>query len=401
MRLRDVVVKTALQKHERLSYKYNCNVYLKREDQQIVRSYKIRGAYNKISSLKQSERQKGIACASAGNHAQGVAYSCKQLGLNGHIFMPADTPQQKIDRVASLGGKHVTIYLQGNDFEECVKATQEHCKKYGCVFIPAFDDERVIEGQATIGMEILEDLPKVDYLFMPVGGGGLAAGICYHFRTNSPKTVLIGVEPQGAASMSAAIVAGKPVTLSKINQFIDGAAVRKVGEITYSICKEGLHRLCTIPEGKACATLLQAYNEDGIVTEPAGVLSIAALDEFADELKGKNVVCILSGGNNDSNRMSEIKKMADAWEGLQHYIVVRFSHNPDGLKDFFVAILGKDDYVNRIEYIRRDHGRSTYALLGVRCRNANGFQSIKNRLSRKEVEFKEVEKEDFLFKYWV
>lgn len=400
-RISGAVIKTLLHKHARLSEKYSCNIYLKREDQQAVRSYKIRGAFNKISSLSKSERRKGIVCASAGNHAQGVAFSCQKLGIKGNIFMPMNTPNQKIERVRELGGNNIIIYLEGNDFDECSKLAGEFSKKYNMVLIPPFDDEKVIEGQATIALEILEDLPRVDYVFIPVGGGGLAAGIGYYFKNNSPSTKLIGAEPEGAASMGAAFESGKPVALSKIDPFIDGAVVRKVGDLTYPICKETLYAVKGIPEGKVCSVMLSLYNKDGILTEPAGALSIAALDEFADEIKYRNVVCILSGSNNDSNRMEEIKKLADAWEGLQHYLIVRFPHNPDGLKEFFTTVLGKNDYVNRIEYVRRNHGRSTYALLGVKSKNENGFQQLRVRMLKQNIDHREVDKDDFLFKYWV
>lgn len=400
-RISRAVIRTQLQRHDRLSEKYQCNLFLKREDQQIVRSYKIRGAFNKISSLKKADKANGVVCASAGNHAQGVAYSCRLLGIKVQIFMPENTPQQKIDRVQEIGKENIAICLFGNDFDACAAEAIEYSKQNHCVYIPPFDDKQVIEGQATVALEILEDLPNADYIFIPIGGGGLAAGVCSFVKSNSPKTILIGVEPKGAASMSAAIVAGKPIALHKIDPFIDGAAVKKIGEMTFPICKEGLNRISTIPEGKVCTTLLTLYNEDGIVAEPAGALSISALDEFTAEIKGKNVVCILSGGNNDSNRMQEIKKLADEWEGLQHYMIVRFQHNPDGLKEFFTTMLGEHDYVNRIEYVRRDHGRSTYALLGVRCRNKNEFERLRGRMLRKGFEHQEVDKKDFLFKYWV
>ncbi len=400
-RISNVVIKTTLHKQERLSEQYGCNVYLKREDEQKVRSYKIRGAYNKISSLTKAERKAGVVCASAGNHAQGVAYSCKLLHTKCWVFMPVDTPLQKIERVQNVGGTLVTIHLCGNDFDDSVKYAKEYCSKHNHHFIPAFEDEKIIEGQATTALEILADLPVIDYVFMPVGGGGLAAGVGSYFKQYSPVTKLIGAEPKGAASMSAAFTAGKPVTLDKVNVFVDGAAVKRVGDITYSICKSSLHKMVTIPEGKICATQLTLYNKDGILTEPAGALSIAALDDFAEEIKGKTVVCIVTGSNNDSNRMEEIKKLADEWEGLQHYLIVRFHHNPDGLREFFTNILGEDDYVNRIEYTRREHGRSTYALLGVRSENASSYKTMINRMKRQQIEFKEVQKDDFLFKYWV
>jgi threonine dehydratase len=321
--------------------------------------------------------------------------------VNNTIFMPANTPAQKIERVKALGDMFTTIVLTGDTYDEAATAAALFAKENDLVLIPPFDDLKVIEGQATIAKEILDEQGSIDYLFMPVGGGGLAAGISSYFRQFSDATKLIGAEPKGAASMTAAFENSKPVALEKIDPFVDGAAVSKVGELTFQFCKEAGLEMTTVEEGKVCSTLLQLFNEDGILAEPAGVLSIAALDEYADEIKGKNLVCILSGSNNDSNRMEEIKKLADAWEGLQHHLVVRFAHNPDGLKEFFTNVLTSDDYVNRIEYLRRDHGRSTYALLGVRCKNKKGFEEIRQRLEERNIEHLEVMKEDFLFKYWV
>ena len=399
--LKGIVKRTPLQFHPGLSQKYSCEVYLKREDLQPVRSYKIRGAYNKIASLSKEQRSNGIVCASAGNHAQGVAYTCSLLKIKGRIFMPANTPAQKIERVRSFGGDFITIILKGDSFDETAIAAWLDHKETGAILIPPFDDEKIIEGQGTVALEILEDLAEIDFLFLPVGGGGLAAGISYYFNEKDELTVLIGVEPAGAPSMTAAFEAKSPVNLEKIDPFIDGAAVKQVGHLNYKICKKYLHHIHTVAEGKVCAALLKLYNEDGIVCEPAGALSIAALDDFAKEIKGRRVVCILSGGNNDSNRMEEIKKLADAWEGLQHHLVIRFHHNPDGLTGFFQSILGERNYVNRIEYIRRDHGRSTYSLLGIRSQSISDYRDMITRLCEKHIEFKEVQKEDFLFKYWV
>jgi len=401
LRLQPVILRTALQYHKGLSDKFSCHIYLKREDQQTVRSYKVREAFNKIISLPTAALERGVTCASAGNHAQGVAYCCKYLNIRGTIFMPVNTPSQKIKRVTDIGGDQITITLVGDAYDEAADAARKFCEEHNSNMVHPFDDEKVIEGQATVAMEILETLSQVDYLFMPVGGGGLAAGVGKYIKERKQKTILVGVEPAGAASMTAAFAAGEPVALKKIDPFVDGAAVQKVGRITYNICKETLDQLHTVPEGKVCASLLSLYDEDGIVAEPAGVLSIAALDDYADQLIGKTVVCILSGGNNDSNRMEEIKKLADAWEGLQHYLVIRFHHQPDGLKEFFTHILGPEDYVNRIEYVRRDHGRSTYALLGLRSRNEKGFRALTERLRENKTEFREVQKKDFLFKYWV
>ena len=303
-------------------------MYLKREDLQVVRSYKIRGAYNLIQSLNEEQRQRGIVAASAGNHAQGVAFSCKLLNLHGVIYMPAITPKQKINQVKMFGSNNIEIVLIGDTFDECQDHALEYAAENKMVFIPPFDHPKVIEGQGTVGKEILEDLPTIDFLFMTVGGGGLSAGIGLYFKTYSPATKIIGVEPLGAHSMKEALKAGRPVVLDKIQRFVDGAAVKKVGDITFNICKDILSDMLLVPEGKVSSTILQLYNEDAIVAEPAGVLSIASLDQYAEQIKGKKVVCIISGGNNDIDRMQEIKERSLLFEGLKHYFIVRFAQTP-------------------------------------------------------------------------
>jgi len=300
--LKKVVLKTPLQFHRKLSEKFGADVYLKREDLQVVRSYKIRGAYNLIQSLTEDQRKQGIVCASAGNHAQGVAFSCKLLNIQGVIYMPAITPKQKINQVKMFGGANVEIVLIGDTFDECQAHALEFTTANNRVFIPPFDHLKIIEGQGTVAKEIFEELPSVDYLFIPVGGGGLIAGMSHYFKMYSPRTKIIGVEPVGAPSMKEAIKAGKPVVLDKVQRFVDGASVKKVGELTFDLSRD-MADMLLVPEGKVSSAILQLYNEDAIVAEPAGVLSIAALDQYADQIKGKKVVCIVSGGNNDIDRM--------------------------------------------------------------------------------------------------
>ncbi|MES2329272.1 MAG: threonine ammonia-lyase [Bacteroidota bacterium] len=400
-RIKPVCVKTPLEQNAYLSGKFNCDIWLKREDKQVVRSYKVRGAYNKICSLTNTELRKGVICASAGNHAQGVAFSCKLLQVHCTVFMPANTPKQKIERVKIKGGEFTELFLEGESYDDCLLAAIKFNQVAGKTFIPAFDDEKIIEGQGTVGMEITDQLENIDYLILPVGGGGLAAGVGSWFKEHSPETILIGVEPEGAASMTLAFENGHPVSLEKMDPFVDGAAVQKAGIVTYPICKEVLHHLHTVPEGKVCATLLDMYNSEAIVAELAGCLSIAALDDFEDMIKGKKVVCILSGGNNDVLRIEEIKKIADAYEGLHHHLMIRFKHQPDGLTDLFTKILGEHHYVTRLEYDRREHGRSTYGLVSIKSRSLRDYMSLLDRLEKHNVEFKEVKKEDFLFKYLV
>ncbi|MFM8347847.1 MAG: threonine ammonia-lyase IlvA, partial [Bacteroidota bacterium] len=300
--LKDVVLRTSLQFHRKLSQQFGAEVWLKREDLQVVRSYKIRGAYNLIHSLTEEQRNNGVVCASAGNHAQGVAWSCKSLDIRGVIYMPAITPKQKINQVKMFGGEHIEIVLIGDTFDDCQQHALAHCEAHDMTFIPPFDHERIIEAQGTVGKEILDELGGIDYLFVPVGGGGLSSGIGHYFKTYSPATSIIGVEPQGAPSMKEALAAGHPVVLDKIQRFVDGASVKRVGDLNFEICKDTLSDVVLVPEGKVSTTILQLYNEDAIVAEPAGVLAIAALDFYAEQIRGKKVVCIVSGGNNDIDR---------------------------------------------------------------------------------------------------
>ena len=302
-KLKEVVQHTPLMKNLNLSDHYEASVQLKREDLQVVRSYKIRGAYNKMVGLPLDDHKKGVVCASAGNHAQGVAYSCRFLNIKGTIFMPAPTPKQKVHQVRMFGKGHVDVVLVGDTFDDAYAEAVKFYNKEGCTFIHPFDDIKIIEGQGTVGLEILEDsTEKLDYLFLPVGGGGLASGVGAVFRALSPHTKIIGIEPEGAPAMKNALARGENVALEKIDKFVDGAAVLKVGDLTFKLCQEYLDQVALVPEGKVCSTILKLYNEEAIVVEPAGALTIAALAYFRDEIKGKNVVCVVSGSNNDITR---------------------------------------------------------------------------------------------------
>ena len=313
-----IVRRTALWHASKLSEIYGCNVFLKREDRLKVRSYKIRGAYNKICSLAPGILEGGVVCASAGNHAQGVALSCSKKGIKGYIFMPENTPQQKIDSVRYFGKDNVEICLVGETFDDAAAAAKEFCSSKGLAFIPPFDDPDVIAGQGTVGLELLEQFEDrgicPDYVFVPIGGGGLASGVGTYVKGRSPQTKVIGVEPQGAASMKAALAAGGPVTLETMDTFVDGAAVRRAGDITYQICSNVLDDIVTVPEGAVCTTMLEMYNRSGIVLEPAGALSVAALRFCTDMIRGKNVCCILSGSNNDVVRIVDIQKRSQEYE---------------------------------------------------------------------------------------
>lgn len=400
-RLKKVVNRTPLTYNHNLSKKYGCNVFLKREDLQVVRSYKLRGAYNMMSSLAPEQLQRGVVCASAGNHAQGFAYSCKKLNVDGIVFMPVITPNQKVSQTRMFGDKNIEVRLIGDTYDDCADAAKKFTEENGMCFIPAFDDPRIIEGQATVGIEILEDQPAIDYLFMPVGGGGLSAGVGSYFKLFSPRTTLVGVEPEGAPSMFGALKAGEPVTLDCIDRFVDGAAVKRVGELTFSICKDVLDDMHLVPEGKVCSTILKLYNEDAIVVEPAGALSIAALDAYAEVISGKNVVCIVSGSNNDIDRMQEIKERSLQYEGLKHYFLIRFAQRPGALKEFVNHVLGPNDDITRFEYMQKHNKETGPALVGIELQSRDDYELLMQKLNAHHINFRELNKEDDLFGYLV
>jgi threonine dehydratase len=400
-RLKKVVHKTPLQLNHNLSRKYRANVYLKREDLQVGRSYKLRGAYNMMSSLTPEQLSRGVVCASAGNHAQGFAYSCKKLNVKGVVFMPIITPNQKVTQTKMFGENWIEVILTGDTYDDCSQAAQQYTAENNMVFVPPFEDPKIIEGQGTVGVEILNDLSEVDYVFIPVGGGGLAAGVGAYFKTYSPKTKIIGLEPEGAPSMLEARKAGHPVTLESIDGFVDGAAVKRVGDLTFAICQEVLDDMHLIPEGKACSTILKLYNEDAIVVEPAGALSIAALDDFAGQIQGKNVVCIVSGSNNDIDRMQEIKERSLQYEGLKHYFLIRFAQRPGALKEFVNDVLGPNDDITRFEYIQKHNKETGPALVGIELKSRRDYNQLVANLNTRHFKYTELNKNDDLFGYLV
>lgn len=400
-RLKKVVNRTPLTYNHSLSKKYQCNVYLKREDLQVVRSYKLRGAYNMMSSLPAEQLQKGVVCASAGNHAQGFAFSCKKLNAKGVVFMPVITPRQKITQTKMFGEDFIEVKLVGDTFDDCAVAAKKYTEENQMTFIPPFDDLRIIEGQGTVAIEILEDQSAIDYLFVPVGGGGLSAGVGSYFKTYSPKTKIVGLEPEGAPSMFEALKAGHPVLLDSIDRFVDGAAVKRVGDITFSICKEVLDDMHLVAEGKVCSTILKLYNEDAIVVEPAGALSVAALDDYAEEIKGKNIVCIISGSNNDIDRMPEIKERSLQYEGLKHYFLVNFAQRPGALKEFVNHVLGPSDDITRFEYMQKTNKESGPALIGVELKSRDDYDQLLIKMKKYHINYTELNKNDTLFGYVV
>jgi threonine dehydratase len=393
---------TPLMHSIRLSKHYNADILLKREDLHRVRSYKIRGAFNKISSLTNGERALGVVCASAGNHAQGVAFACKHLGIKATIFMPAVTPKQKVEQTKMFGDSWVTVVLEGDTFDDSFRAAMTYCKQEGKSFIHPFDDPKVIEGQATVGLELLDQIKKpLDYIFVAVGGGGLASGLLGVFKSLSPNTKIIGVEPLGAPSMKNSIALGVNNELEEIDKFIDGAAVKRVGDLTFSICKDHLYKMVTVPEGKVCQTILDLYNRDAIVVEPAGALSISALDMFSEELKGKQVVCILGGSNNDITRTAEIKERALLYGQLKHYFIIRFPQRPGALKEFVVDILGPTDDITHFEYTKKSSRENAPAVVGIELKSPEDLEPLIQRMKTNNFYGDYINDKPDLFEYLV
>jgi threonine dehydratase len=379
--LSEILTTTPLINTANLSERYGATVLLKREDLQTVRSYKIRGAYNKIRSLSPEELARGVVCASAGNHAQGVAYSCARLGIHGTIYMPATTPKQKRRQVRFFGRDNIEPVLTGDTFDEASAAALAFAAETGKEFIHPFDDPKVIEGQATVALEILEQAAApIDYIFVPIGGGGLASGIGAYFKKMSPRTKVIGVEPAGAASMRAAIEAGGPVRLEAIDTFVDGAAVRTVGTLTHSICSGVLDDIIAVPEGKICTTILELYNLNAIVAEPAGALAVAALDSYADRIRGKTVVCIVSGNNNDISRTEEIRERSLLYEGLKHYFVIRFPQRSGALLNFVREVLGPGDDITHFSYSKKTNREQGPAIVGIELAAREDFDGLVRRM---------------------
>ena len=381
--LQKVALKTPLAKNDYYSKIYQSTILFKREDLLQVRSYKIRGAYNKISSLTDKERIKGVICASAGNHAQGVALSCKLLKIHGVIYMPTPTPKQKINQVKMFGEQYIDVVLIGDSFDDAKYAATLEAERLQKTFIHPFDDEKIIEGQATVGLEILEQTnDPIDYVFVPVGGGGLSSGLSSYFKQISPNTKIIGVEPEGAPSMSTSIKANKNIVLESIDNFVDGAAVKKVGNLNFSLCKENLHDMITIPEGKICQIILDLYNKEATVVEPAGALSIAALDIYKNEIKDKNVVCIVSGSNNDITRTAEIKERALLYENIKHYFIIKFPQRAGALREFVADILGPDDDITHFEYTKKTNRFKGAAVVGLELKSSKDLEPLIARMKR-------------------
>jgi threonine dehydratase len=401
-RLKGVALKTPLLFNANLSEKYEANIYLKREDLQVVRSYKIRGAYNKMSTLTAEELSKGVVCASAGNHAQGVAYACRKMNVHGTIFMPTTTPAQKIKQVKMFGKEWIEVILEGDTYDDSYHASQRFIDRTDGVFVHPFDDMQVIEGQGTVGLEIFKDADfKIDYLLFAIGGGGLSAGVCTIFKHLSPKTKLIGVEPMGSPTMKVSIANQAVTTLEHIDKFVDGAAVKRAGDITFEIVKDKLDEILLIPEGKVCSTILQLYNEEAIVAEPAGALSVAALDDLKSLIKGKNVVCIVGGGNNDITRTEEIKERSLLFEGLKHYFIIKFLQRAGAMKEFLEEVLGPNADIVFFEYSKKTARERGPALVGIELTKKEDLEGLIERLDKSNVQFTYIIDKPDLFEFLI
>ncbi|TWU26237.1 L-threonine dehydratase biosynthetic IlvA [Novipirellula galeiformis] len=400
-RIRAIVRRTPLLPSTRLSLAFDANVLLKREDLQDVRSYKIRGAYNRMTQLTEAQRAAGVVCASAGNHAQGFAYACNAMQIQGRIYMPMVTPKQKVDKVRLFGKAYVEVILVGDTFDDAAaeahKATSE-----GLTYVPPFDDPGIIAGQGTVGLEILEDHPDpIDFVLVAVGGGGLISGLGSYFHQCSPSTKVIGVEPSGAPAMYESLKQGKVVTLDSIDNFVDGAAVKRVGDLNFAIAQQVIHKMLLVPEGKVCSEMLRLYNDEGLVVEPAGALAIAALEQIKAEIKGKTVVCIVSGSNNDINRTEEIRDRALLYEGLQHYFVIKFPQRAGALRDFLNNVLGPTDDITHFEYTKKHNRETGPALVGIQIAKAEDYDALIARMNASHIEYQIINEQRMLFELLV
>ncbi|WP_420838707.1 threonine ammonia-lyase IlvA [Convivina intestini] len=403
--LKDVVDHTPLQYSAYLSQRYDCQVYLKREDLQPVRSFKIRGAYYAISKVPASQRAQGVVCASAGNHAQGVAWTSAKLNIPAVIFMPTITPKQKVDQVKFFGGSNVTIKLVGDSFDDAQAAANDYCQSHSMTFIAPFDNLDTMAGQGSLAVEVINDAVQkelhLDYLFAAVGGGGLLSGISTHFKKSSPQTKIVGVEPAGAASMAAAFAKGQPTNLTQLDKFVDGAAVKKVGALTYATCQANVDRLMQVPEGQVCQTILDLYSKMALVAEPAGALSVAALEQYQDQIHGKTVLCVISGGNNDFNRLPEIEEKALIYAGYQHYFIAHFAQRAGALRQFVNEVLNSDDDITKFEYTKKVHSDKGPVPIGVRLGQVENLSGLLERLAEFDPNYLNLQEDQTLYRMLV
>jgi threonine dehydratase len=401
-RIKPVAVRTPLQLSKRLSKRYGARISLKREDLQDVRSFKIRGAYNKVASLTAEERARGVVCASAGNHAQGVAFACSELGIRATIFMPVITPTQKIERVKHFGGELTDVRLLGDSYDDASQAALQHCEEQGAIFVHPFDDVLTIAGQGTIGKEIWDELEgRVDVVVAGIGGGGLISGIASYLKPQQDDILIVGAEPAGSPSMYESLRQGRIVTLPEIHTFVDGAAVKTVGQLTFDICRQHLERVVVVPEGKVATTVVELYQNEGIIAETAGALAVSALDDIAELLPGKAVVCILSGGNNDILRYPEIMERSLVYQGRKHYFIVEFAQKPGQLRQFVDRALGPTDDIVRFEYIKKTNKERGAALVGIELRDRADLEPLLERMKEIQLNCRRLGDEELLYDYLI
>ncbi len=401
-RLASVIVPTPVQHNARLSAKVDGDVWLKREDQHSVRSYKLRGAYNFLSQLEQAQRSTGVVTASAGNHGQGLAFACSALGVEGRVYVPRTTPRQKRERIAALGGDCLRLLVRGDTYDDAAAAALKDAAVTGATLVPAFDDARTIAGQGTVLLEAFSQLPRVpDLVVVPVGGGGLLAGALLWLRARHPSVGIIGVEPAGAASMQAAVNAGGPVDLEVLDSFVDGAAVRRAGDVTFPVIRDLGAELVTVPEGRVCTEMLDLYGTDGIIAEPAGALATAALGDQVLPVPGALTLCVLSGGNNDVSRYAEVVERSLVHEGYKHYFLVEFPQEPGALRRFLDEVLGPDDDITLFEYVKRNNRETGPALVGIELGRRDQLAPLLARMEAAPPSITRVPPDSPLFRFLV
>jgi threonine dehydratase len=400
-RIADVVSVSPLQHSDRLSAATGAEVYLKREDLQTVRSYKLRGAYNLLKQLSGEELRAGVVCASAGNHAQGFALACRSMGIHGRVYVPGKTPKQKRDRIRYHGGEFIELIVGGASYDLAAAAALEDVARTGATLVPPYDDPRTMSGQGTIAVEILNQLgTEPDLFIVPVGGGGCIAGITTYLASRTTNTAVLGVEPAGAASMMAALAAGQPVDLDHVDQFVDGAAVKRAGTLTHqALAAAGdMVSVTTVDEGAVCTAMLDLYQNEGIIAEPAGALSVAGLLE-ADVAPGSTVVCLISGGNNDVSRYGEVLERSLVHLGLKHYFLVDFPQEPGALRRFLDEVLGPNDDITLFEYVKRNNRETGEALVGVELGSAADLDGLRARMDVSGLHVEALEPESPAYRY--
>lgn len=401
--LRDLFPPTPLQRNAFLSERHGADIWLKREDLSPVRSYKIRGAFNAMRKRLSAEPgQTRFVCASAGNHAQGVAYACAHFGVRGTVFMPVTTPAQKIDKTRVFGGDHVEIKLVGDFFDETLAAAKSYCAEQGAHFLPPFDDPHVIEGQASVAVEMMQELGGApDILVLPVGGGGLSAGMTRYLDAVRATCEIVLVEPCGGPSLTAALANGAPVEVPITDNFVDGAAVARIGDLTFEALKgmDPSHVLLA-PENRICVTIQELLNHEGIVLEPAGALSLDVLPQIADRIRGKRVVCVTSGGNFDFERLPEVKERAMRYQGLKKYFILRLPQRPGALRDF-LELLGADDDIARFEYLKKSARNFGSVLIGIETKDAASFPGLFQRIEERGFAFRDITEDELLAEFLI